>query len=495
MMQTHVAALLLALSGLSFSAALTPAHAQDARARAIDSIFSVFVPVAPAAPSPGCAVGVVSNGDLVYSRGYGLANLDYSRPLDGKSVFYLASVSKQFTAAAIAIAATQGKLSLDDDVRKYITELPDYGTVITIRHLIHHTSGIRDYLTLIPLSGRRADDHWTDTALLALITRQRALNFAPGAEHLYSNTGYVLLAEIIRRATGQSLRQFADEQIFQPLGMSDTHFHDDATEIVPARVIGYARAGDRWRMNHWFSFDKVGDGGLYSTIEDLARWDENFYTGKVGGAALLRQLHESGRLASGDTIRYAFGLSHGAYRGVRTVEHGGSLAGFRTNLLRFPEQRFSAIVLCNTPTANPTLLSRAIADVYIGDRLGPPPPLPRPVVLPPVNVPATAGATAAAPPRAQPEPAAKPAIPFADYAGTFRSEELDALFRLAVEADSLALYRIDGRFVLRPGSASDSFLINNVLLRFQREAGRVSGFVVDAGRVRGIRFDRVTAPR
>src|SRR5688572_2318957 len=251
--------------------AIVPAtgRAQDPRSARVDSIFaSLAVP-----GSPGCAVGVMQDGKLAYGRGYGSANLDNSVPIDTRSVFYLASVSKQVTAFAVALAVQEGKLSFDDDVRKYIPELPDYGTPFTIRNLIHHTSGVRDYLTLIPLSGRRADDAWTDPALLALVTRQKALNFAPGTEFLYSNTGYVLLAEIVKRATGQSLRQYADARIFQPLGMRDTHFHDDAGVIVPRRVIGYTRTPDGWRMNHWFSFDKVGDGGLYSTIDDLAKWD------------------------------------------------------------------------------------------------------------------------------------------------------------------------------------------------------------------------------
>jgi CubicO group peptidase (beta-lactamase class C family) len=447
-------------------------EAQDARSTGVDSIFSPFT----VAGSPGCAVGVVSDGKLIHGKGYGLANLDYSLPIDTRSVFYLASVSKQFTAFSIALAAQEGKLSLDDDVRKYIPELPDYGTPVTIRHLVHHTSGVRDYLTLIPLSGRHSDDNWTDAALSGLISRQKALNFTPGSEYLYSNTGYVLLAEVVKRATGQPLSAYANAKIFQPLGMKDTHFHDDASVIVPRRVIGYTSTPNGWRMNHWFSFDKVGDGGLYSTIEDLAKWDANFYSGQVGGAAVKSQILQRGLLTRGDTTTYAFGLIFNSYRGLPVIEHGGSLTGFRTGLIRFPDQRLSAIVLCNTPTANVGLVARRVADIYLGDRMTAPTPPgrggganPQPMSLPPV-VTASDGA---------------------EFTASYRSEELDAIYVLATDSGQLVLRTGTGRSLLRR-SEPDVLTTGNLSLRFFRDAsGRISGFTLDAGRVRGIRFERI----
>lgn len=461
----------VALVGVLLATVPATGRAQDPRTARVDSLFSsLTVP-----GSPGCAVGAMQDGKLTYGRGYGLANLDYDVPIDTRSVFYLASVSKQVTAFAVALAAQEGKLSFDDDVRKYITELPDYGTPVTIRNLIHHTSGVRDYLTLIPLSGRHADDVWTDAALLALVTRQKALNFPPGTEFLYSNTGYVLLAEIVRRATGQSLARFADTRIFKPLGMSDTHFHDDAGVIVPRRVIGYVRGPDGWRMNHWFSFDKVGDGGLYSTIEDLARWDANFYSGRVGGAALLQQVVQRGVLAKGDTIPYAFGLNMTTYRGLRAIEHSGGLTGFRTNVLRFPEQRFTVVVLCNTPTVNPTQMARRVAEVYLGERM--------------IAAPAGGGSAAqqqqAAPPRGL------NATEGAEFAGSYRSDELDAIYVFAVDSGQLVMRSGSSRSVVRR-SGADVLNAGNVTLRFARDASRrITGFSLDAGRVRGIRFDRV----
>lgn len=461
----------MALTGVLLASVPTTGRAQDPRAARVDSIFaSLAVP-----GSPGCAVGVMQDGKLAYGRGYGSANLDYGVPIDTRSVFYLASVSKQVTAFAVALAAQEGKLSFDDDVRKYITELSDYGTPFTIRHLVHHTSGVRDYLTLIPLSGRHADDAWTDASLLALVTRQKGLNFAPGTEFLYSNTGYVLLAEIVKRATGQSLRQYADARIFQPLGMRDTHFHDDAGAIVPRRVIGYVRSPDGWRMNHWFSFDKVGDGGLYSTIEDLAKWDANFYSGQVGGGALQQQVIQRGVLTKGDTIPYAFGLNITSYRGLRAIEHGGSLTGFRTNLLRFPEQRFGVVVLCNTPTANPAQVARRVADVYLGEG------------MPMAAIPGGGGL----PQQPNAPPPALSAATDAEVIGSYRSEELDAVYVFAADSGRIVMRSGTAQSVVRR-TASGVIVAGNLTFRFSRDpVGHITGFTLDAGRVRGIRFDRV----
>ena len=209
--------------------------APDTRDR-IDAVFAEY----DRTDGPGCAVGVARAGTLVYGRGYGMGQMDHGIPLSERSVFYLASVAKQFAAAAVVIAAHEGHLSLDDEVRRHIPEFPDYGQgAVTVRHLVHHTGGVRDYLTLMSLAGTPYENILTDEAMLGLITRQKELNFAPGSEHLYSNSGYVLMAEIVKRATGRSLREYADEKIFRPLGMTGTHFHDDRTHIVRDRVFSY----------------------------------------------------------------------------------------------------------------------------------------------------------------------------------------------------------------------------------------------------------------
>jgi CubicO group peptidase (beta-lactamase class C family) len=470
------AAILLALPG---------SGAARQGADALSRVDSVFVAVADPA-GPGCALAVVQDGRFAFSRGYGTANLDYGVPIDGRSVFYLASVSKQFTAAAVALAAAEEHLSLDDDVRRWLPEVPDYGTPITIRHLVHHTSGLRDYLTLIALAGRRADDHWTDAALAELIVRQQSTNFPPGTEFLYSNTGYVMLADVVGRATGSSLRQYADSRIFQPLGMASTHFHDDAGRVVPRRVIGYGRGADgEFRLNHWFAFDKVGDGGLYASAEDLARWEENFFSGRVGGATFLARIHQRGILSSGDSIPYAFGLTHGTYRGLPTVGHGGSLAGFRTMVLRFPEQRFSSIVLCNTPSANPTLLAQRTAEIFLDGAMAPP--------ATPQGQPATAQTAAA--PALPAAAAAAMASGLGRYTGRFHSEELDAVYTLVEEGGTLVVRRgADTRIPLRATEADVFAAATGLVLRFEGGAaapGGAASFTIDAGRVRGIRFLRI----
>jgi CubicO group peptidase (beta-lactamase class C family) len=320
--------------------------------------------------SPGCALGVIKDGKIIYKRGYGMANLDYSIPISATSVFYIGSTSKQLTAASVALLARQGKLSLDDDIRKYLPEMPQYESPVTIRHLIHHTSGIRDYLELMGLAGMPHENIYTDQELINLIARQKRLNFKPGDKHLYSNSGYFLLSQIVKRASGKSLRQFAEENIFKPLGMKNTHFHDDRTMIVKNRATGYAPSNGSFSIV-LTNFDKVGDGGLLTTVEDLYLWDQNFYDNKLGGADFLNQLLTPGTLNSGEKLDYAFGLTVGQYKGLKMVSHGGAFIGFRAEMIRFPEQKFSVICLCNLGNINPSPLALQVADIYLADQLKP----------------------------------------------------------------------------------------------------------------------------
>ncbi|MEO8450578.1 MAG: serine hydrolase domain-containing protein [Gemmatimonadota bacterium] len=321
--------------------------------------------------SPGCALGIVRDGELVYRHGYGIQNLKTGAPLTTRSVFYAASVSKQFAAASTILAARDGLLSLDDDVRKWIPTLPAEQPTITIRHLLHHVSGIRDYLSMWDAMGALNGIH-SDEDLIGLLSRQQRLNFDPGADFSYNNSGYVLLSFIIRKATGKSLQEFARERIFEPLGMRTSAFHDDRTAQQNPKTfaIGYnpTKAGGL-EPGLLTNFDKVGDGGLYTTVEDLARWDQNFYSQKVGGDGFTTQLTTRGILANGDTINYAGALVVDEYKGLRTVEHSGTFMGYRNDLLRFPDQRFSVILLCNRGTIDPTVLARQIADLYLADVL------------------------------------------------------------------------------------------------------------------------------
>jgi len=270
---------------------------------AVDALFSEW----NKPDSPGCAIAIIHRGQPLYRRGYGMANLEYAIPISEKSVFDIGSISKQFVAMCIALLARQGKLSFDDEIQKYIPELRNYRYSITIRHLIHHTSGLRDYLTLMDLAGLRFENEYPDEEIIGLIARQKVLSFRPGEEFLYCNSGYLLLAEIVKRSSGQSLREYADESIFAPLEMKNTFFHDDFSEIVKNRAVGYSPAESGSFRISMSIFDIVGDGGVHTTIDDLCRWDANFYHNIVGGYGqdLIEEITSPGKLNSGKALDYA----------------------------------------------------------------------------------------------------------------------------------------------------------------------------------------------
>ena len=441
--------------------------------RSIDEVFAEY----DRTSGPGCAVGVVEAGKLVYGRGYGIGQLDHLIPLDEHSVFYLASVSKQFAAAAVVIAEHEGHLSLDDDIREHIPEFPAYGEgTVTVRDLVHHTSGVRDYLSLMSLAGTPYENILTDEAMLGLITRQKELNFPPGSEHLYSNSGYVLISEIVKRSTGLSLREYADAKIFRPLGMTSTHFHDDRTHIVPDRVLSYDPEPDDggWRTNYLMHFDKVGDGGLYSSVSDLARWDAAFYEDLLGVPGFAERMYSRGVLAGGDTIAYARGLSVDTRRGLRRVSHGGGFMAFRTMIERYPEQRTSVVTLCNVGTANPGQLAAAVADVVLGDRFAeaapPPPPVPAADSAGPVFAVSESGVRL--------------------LAGAYHSPELDATWVLEADGTSLRLRLPNGNVMTLTAMSANVFGYRGLELAFVREGAGVPAFVLGAGRVRNLRFER-----
>jgi len=342
--------------------------AQDKTASAVDEVFADLTK----AGSPGCAVAVYRNGRVSYSKGYGLANIEEDVSITPQTVFDIGSTSKQFTASSVLLLEKQGKLSVNDDVRKYIPELPDYGPKITILHLLNHTSGLRDYLTLMDLAGINTDSVTTDEDALQIITRQKALNFAPGSDWLYSNTGFFLLSIIVKRVSGKTLREFAAENIFSPLGMTHTQFRDDHTTLIANRAMAYdpKELKDGYTLNVSY-FEQTGDGAVHTSVEDLQKWDENFYSGQVGGRDFLTEIQEPGKLNSGKVLDYAKGLRIADYRGLHTVSHGGSWGGYRAELLRFPEQHFSVACLCNRGDAAPTRRAHQVADIYLGSMMQP----------------------------------------------------------------------------------------------------------------------------
>lgn len=328
----------------------------------VDALFALW----DKSDSPGCALAIIQNGKIIYKRGYGMANLELDVPISPQSVFYIGSVSKQFVSACIGLLAIQGKLNLDDNIRKYIPEIREYETPITVRHLIHHTSGVRDYLTLIGIAGIDFGTYH-EQDVLDLIARQKELNFKPGEEHLYSNSGYFLLSVIVHRASKKTLRDFAGEFIFKPLGMKNSHFHDDYMQLIKNRAAGYYPAGKGQYRNFISTFDNVGSGGLFTSIEDLLLWDQNFYSFKVGGKELYDLMHTKGKLNSGAELDYAFAIDLGNYKGLKTEEHGGALGGYKSALTRFPEHNFSIVILSNLSSVNPSSLAYRVADIYLGD--------------------------------------------------------------------------------------------------------------------------------
>jgi len=339
---------------------------QAAQATQVDEIFAQFVRPG----SPGCAVGVYKDGGLLYARGYGEADLERGVRITPATVFLIGSTAKQFTAMSIWLLARQNRLSLEDDIRKHIPEMPVYGAPITIRHLLHHTSGVRDYTDLLELAGHRLEDVTTNADILDLTVRQKKLNFPTGTAHQYANSNYILLAEVVKRVSGQTLREFARVNIFDPLGMKNTQYVDDHTLVIPARALAYAARGEGKYAISMTNAERIGPGGLYTTVEDLARWDRNFYRGDVGGMDLLGSMLSPGRLSNGKTLAYASGLMLGAYRGVPVVRHSGSMAGYRADFLRFPSLGFSVAALCNVPSnPRPERLTERVAEVYLNDRL------------------------------------------------------------------------------------------------------------------------------
>jgi CubicO group peptidase (beta-lactamase class C family) len=319
--------------------------------------------------TPGCAVAVSIGGALSYADGFGMSDLEDEVEITPRSVFAVASISKQFTVFSIGLLAQEGKLALDDDIRKYVPEMPDYGSPITISQLIHHTNGLRDQGPLLALAGWRPGDLYTEDDVLWVLPRQRDLNHKPGSEVVYGNSGYTLLALIVRRVSGRPLRAFANERIFEPLGMKDTHFSDDHNEIVPRRAVGYSpRAGGGWSRNVP-KIEHYGSNGLFSTVGDLLRWQQNLTDGRIGGSALVTWMKTSGSLDDGVRINYGGGLRLGVYRGLRTVGHDGVDGGYRAEAVLFPDQGVAVVALCNASTIAPVDLTRRVAEVYLGDQM------------------------------------------------------------------------------------------------------------------------------
>jgi CubicO group peptidase (beta-lactamase class C family) len=458
--------------------------AEDKKTAAVDEVFSDLAK----GGSPGCALGVYRDGKVVYSKGYGLANIEEHVAITPQSVFDIGSTSKQFTAASILLLEKQGKLSISDDIRKYLPEVPDYGEKITILQLLNHTSGLRDYLTLMELAGINIDGVTTDEDALQMIVRQKALNFAPGSDWLYSNTGFFLLSVIVKRVSGKTLREFAAENIFAPLEMSHTQYRDDHTTLIANRAMAYdgKEKGGGYSLDVSY-FEQTGDGAVHTSVEDLQKWDENFYSGQIGGKEFLAEIQEQGKLNSGKVLDYAKGLRIAEYRGLRTVSHGGSWGGYRAELLRFPEQHFSVACLCNLDSANPSKRAHQVADIYLASLMklhaDKPHDLEKEQFVDVVDM--------------------RPDSLLA-FVGSFWSDELRVTYRFENMKGRLMLDVIGADGTGRSASVTAKELVPGMhdifrtpdqkfTFHFSRDAnGEVSGFTLDAGRTRGLVFGRVS---
>lgn len=336
----------------------------DTFAPRIDQLFAPW----DKSDSPGASVAVSRNGVVLYERAFGMANLELKVPNTPVSVFQVASVSKQFTAMCIMLLAERGRISLDDEVRKHVAEFPDYGMPLTIRHLLNHTSGLRDVYLLHQALAAPSEDNgdWNDI-LVSRLVAQRGLNSPPGTEFHYNNGGYVLLAKIVKRVSGQTLQEFAESNIFNPLGMTHTRFDDDPQMLVPNRVGSYARDGDKWRRarEEVTRPGAVGNTGLLSTAGDLLRWEHNFDGARVGSSALLRAMEQPATLNNGAVLPYGLGLWVTADRGLKTVHHGGGAPGYSAQTIRYPEKSLVIVVIANSGRFDAVGLARRIAEICL----------------------------------------------------------------------------------------------------------------------------------
>jgi CubicO group peptidase (beta-lactamase class C family) len=423
-------------AGRRLGGAQTPGGGQAAH---IDAVFAKWT-----STTPGCALGVSVDDRVVLERAYGMADLEHDVRNAADTIFEAGSVSKQFTAAAVLLLAREGKLSLDDPARRYVPELPDYGTPLSIRQMLQHTGGLRDWGSVQAIAGMpRTSRTYTHAHVLDIVSRQRALNFPPGTNWSYSNTGYNLAAVIVSRVSGEPFATFTRKRLFEPLGMTRTSWRDDFTRIVKGRAIAYTEAQGQFTTN--MPFENVhGNGGLLTTVGDLLRWNANFTTPKVGDASFLREQQTRGRFSSGVEHDYGLGLYMRTYKDLREVSHSGSTAGYRAFLMRFPDERLSIAVLCNVSTGQAEPYARAVADIYLADRL-------RPV--------------------AAPLPTASSAASLHAIAGLYRNTITGAILAIARDGDALVT---DGDTRLTPVSTSRFTLGANRTIEFDGSRARVT---------------------
>jgi CubicO group peptidase (beta-lactamase class C family) len=450
---------------------ITPAQQQQEvvdPAPLVDQLFAKWTTA-----TPGCAVGVSAGGRPVLLKAYGMADLEHDVRNTPETIFEAGSVSKQFTAMAVQLLASEGKLSLDDPVRKYIPELPDYGKPLTIRHILSHTSGLRDWGSVESIAGwPRTTRAYTHAHVLDIVSRQKALNFDPGTNWSYSNTGFNLAAIIVARVSGLPFAEFSKQRIFTPLGMTRTSWRDDHTRIVKGRAIAYSSENGEYKIEMPFE-DVHGNGGLMTTVRDLLTWNNNFTKPKVGNPKLIAEMATVGQFNDGKPLDYGLGLYVNDYRGVKNVYHSGSTAGYRAHLNRFPGAMVSVAVLCNGSDGDATRSANRVSDVFLGSRLKPAPP----------------DRVAAPPPAAlNPPPSAEQ---LNALAGTYWSDEAETMLTAAVDQGALVLRRRPDTVIKMTAIGPDKFRGSIGTVTFIRNAsGAVDALSVNQDRVWDLRFTK-----
>jgi len=487
------------------------------RAADLDAIFSQW----NTSTTPGCAVGASVHGKPVLANGYGMADLEHDVKITPDTIFEAGSVSKQFTAAAVLLLARDGKLSIDDPVRKYIPELPEYPSPLTIRHMLTHTSGLRDWGSVEAIAGwPRTSRVYTHADVLDIVSRQKSLNFTAGTHWSYSNTGYNLAAIIVQRVSGQSFPDFTRARIFEPLGMAHTSWRDDFTRVLKNRAVAYSERDGVFHTD--MPFENVyGNGGLLTTVGDLLHWNENFATPKIADAAFETLQQQPAHLNDGARLGYAFGLFETTTNGVRIVEHSGSTAGYSAHLLRMPEQAISVAVLCNATSARATDYAHEVADLYLPNHVNTVPTPAKPVpggsqgfhvnevfrnvangmvisTFPPGSTWKIADERLTVTDRYGVEQIFERArqshssSAFDQYSGTYHSDEAETSLTVAVANGDLSIARRpSAMFTLKPlyADAFNAPRLGTVI--FRRDAdGRVTGLSVVDDRVWDLRFAR-----
>ena len=444
--------------------AAAPAAAVDAAA--VDAMFSKWT-----AATPGCAVGVAVGGKPVLMKAYGMADLEHDVRNTPDTVFEAGSLSKQFTAMAVQLLAADGKLKLDDPVRKYIPELPEYQWPVTIRHMLSHTSGLRDWGSVAAIAGwPRTTREYTHAHVLEIASKQKSLNFEPGTKWSYSNTGFNLAAIIVARVSGMSFAEFSKQRIFAPLGMTKTQWRDDHTRIVKDRAIAYSLQDGTYHIE--MPFENVhGNGGLLTTVGDLLIWNENLVSPKVGNAKLIEEMSVAGRFNDGKPLSYGLGFFVEERRGLHNVYHSGSTAGYRAHLNRFPAAHTSVAVLCNGSNGDATRSANNVSEMFLAARMKPaPPPSPSTPQPAPMNPP---------PPAAQLEA----------LTGSYWSEEAETMLTATVDQGALVLRRRPDTVIKLTAIAPDKFRGSIGTVTFIRNAsGAVDSLSVSQDRVWDLRF-------